>query len=136
MISQKKYWICIINGKNWDKLKKHKIWGVTMRYANKIKNTNIGDMLIFYITQKKIGGIYEVSSKYFEDNDPIFDSNQYIYRVKLKPFLLPENPIEFNKELIQKLSFIKNKKNWAGYIRQPMKIIPESDFNIITSTFK
>jgi len=52
----------------------------------------------------------------------------YPYRVKIKPIKIFDEPVEF-KPLIPKLSFIRNKDKWTGYVRLPMREIPEEIIN-------
>ncbi len=87
-------------------------------------------------TPSLITGIYEVISDIYEDNSQIFvvprrmANENFPLRIKLKPITIFKNPIQF-KPLIPKLSFIKNKVMWSGSIRSAMRVIPETDYELI-----
>ncbi len=137
------YWLCITNRENWEIIKKHNIWGVSERHKNTIMRVKKGDKLIFYIKQKIYGkkkhpsviaGIYEAISEPYRDETEIFEGGTYPWRVKIKPVRLGE--VNF-KDLIPKLSFIKNKKRWSGHLMgRAMIKIPEEDYHIIESMLK
>ena len=81
-------------------------------------------------------GVFKAISKPFKSKEKIFPwggvkgRELYPYRVKLEPVILVEKPLKFN-ELVPKLSFIKNKAKWVGYVRRPMVAIPKRDFDLI-----
>jgi predicted RNA-binding protein len=128
-----KYWLCITNRENWEIVKKRKIWGVPRRRRATIENAEPADFLVFYIMHKKIGGIFEVVSKAFKSEKEVFKPIKgeiFPYRVKIKAVVIPRKPINF-RGLIPKLTFIKNKKMWTGYLRAAMRTIPKSDFRTI-----
>jgi len=130
------YWLCITNERNWESIKRRKVWGVmTKREISKVKK---GDKLVIYLKQEKISdetkeprivAIYEVVSDAFEDSSKVFDRD-YPYRVKLKPIKILDEPLKF-KTLIPQLSFIKNKRAWGAYLQKPMVELPEKDLELI-----
>lgn len=138
------YWLCITNSENWEVIRKENVWGVADRHKNTISKVNLGDKLVIYGIQEKIGddrilepriyGIFEVISKVYRDAKKIFKSRRgelYPNRVKIKPIKIPDNPIEF-KPIIEKLEFIKNKKKWNTHLfGRAMREIPEKDFKTI-----
>jgi len=133
------YWLCITNEENWKVIKNTHIWGVSDRHRKKIERVRIGDFMIFYIKPVKIGGIFKVISEPFESGKALFTwqgvSGQEVfpYRVKIKPVILPQEPIEF-RPLIQKLRFIRNKRLWVGHILgKTMRLIPKEDYELIKS---
>jgi len=81
-----------------------------------------------------IVGVFEIISEPYKGSSRIFKSRVketvYPYRVKLKPIKIFREPIEF-KQLISKLRFIKNKERWTGYVRTPMRMISDEDFQIM-----
>lgn len=132
------YWLCVTNAENWEKVKEKKIWGVSERNKGQIGRVKIGDVLVFYIKRKKIGGIFKAVSKSFKDKKKIFETKgfseeeRFAYRVKLKPIAIPKVPIDFST-LIPKLDFIIAKKMWGGYFRRAMQIIPLEDYEKIAT---
>ena len=91
------------------------------------------------IIPSRIVGIFEAVSKAYRDSSRIFKSKSagretiYPYRVKIKPIKIFDKPVEF-KPLIPKLNFIKIKDKWTGYVRLPMREIPEEDYQLIAKT--
>jgi len=129
------YWICVTNEENWEIIKTKNVWGVTERRKNTLMNVKPGDLLIFYVAPKRIGGVFRVVSKPYIDREPIFfpvksRDEVFEYRVRIEPALLPKEPIDF-KPLVKKLSFIKNKERWSAPLRRAMFKISREDYEII-----
>ncbi|KUJ94432.1 MULTISPECIES: EVE domain-containing protein [Archaeoglobus] len=138
------YWLCIANSENWEVIKKENAWGVADRHKNTISKVKPGDKLVIYGIQEKIGkdevlepriyGIFEAVSEVYKDSKRIFKSRageSFPYRVKLKPVIIPEKPLEF-KPLIDRLEFIKNKKRWNTHLfGRAMRELPEKDYKLI-----
>ena len=140
------YWLCVTTEVNWNVVKERNVWGVGERFKGAIQKVKPGDKLIFYVMQTKknkdtipsrITGIFEAISEPYRDSTKIFkpygSEQTFSYRVKLKPIKTLEKPITF-KELVPKLSFIKNKQRWSGALRRAMIEIPEKDYKTITQS--
>jgi len=126
-----KYWICVTDKTNWNVVKMEKIWGVDERHKDKIAMTKEGDKLVFYIKPMKIGGIFEVISKSFREENSIFEGGLYPYRAKIEPITVSKRFLEF-RPLIDKLHFITQKRMWGGHLQgKAMKLIPKEDFELI-----
>jgi len=139
------YWLCITTEENWNVIKEKNVWGIGEKFRKTIQKIKPGDKLVFYLVQTKKGdeiipsrivGIFEAVSETYKESNRIFKSKSksgdiiYPYRVKIKPIKIFSKPIEF-KPLIPKLKFIKIKDKWTGYVRLPMREIPEEDFQFI-----
>ncbi len=130
-IKIEKFWIIVCNDTNFKIVRRNLIYGVKEKHYKKIKMLRIGDKAIFYILGKKINGIYEINSRFFEDNSNIFFGGIYPYRIKLK-LMNKTKQKDFSNSLIQKLGFIKNKRKWSGYFQgTPLLNIAKEDFNLI-----
>lgn len=140
------YWLCVTSEDNWNVIKDRLVWGVSEKFRKTIRRVKPGDKFVFYVVQTKKGneiipsrvvGVFEAVSEAYKESSKVFKSRIvggkaiYPYRVKLKPIKIFDKPIEF-KQLIPKLSFIMNKDKWTGYVRLPMREIPEEDFQLIT----
>ena len=138
-------WLCVTSEENWKVIREKNVWGVGEKFRKTIQGVNPGDKLVFYLVQTKKGdeiipsrivGVFEAVSKAYKDSSRIFKSKSaggeitYPYRVKIKPIKIFDKPFEF-KPLIPKLSFIKIKDKWTGYVRLPMREIPEGDYQLI-----
>ena len=136
-----KYWLCVTNEENWRVVRSKLVWGVSDRYKRKMEMLEKGDLLVFYVRPKRIGGIFKAASAPYVDKKPIFSSEGFRAgelfpnRVKLEPLLVPDEPIPF-EPLIKELRFIKNKEKWTGYIRGAMRQIPEEDFKAIEKALR
>lgn len=138
-----KYWICILDRRNFDIVIQKKIWGVSERHKNTISKVEIDDRLVFYITKESVfGGISEVASDNFIDEESVFlppygDWNQtFPLRIIIKPVTIFKEPMKI-KPLIPKLDIIKNKNNWAGhFMGKAMVQIEKHDIDLIINNHK
>jgi predicted RNA-binding protein len=150
------HWLAISNKKNWEIIQSKNIWGGPKRNRNSINNVKMGDKITIYVSsiRKKnqiipasIMGSFEVISNVFEDETPVFlspkatrlktehNSEKFPYRIKLKPIKIFKEPLEF-KPLVQKLTFIANKKYWMCSIRGlAIRNISEKDYNFIMNSY-
>jgi predicted RNA-binding protein len=142
------YWIYVTNSDNWAVTKKTNILAASARYKNALSKVKKGDKCLVYVKSEiiarekiepKIVAQYEIASTVFEDNKKIFVAppllphETFDFRIRLKPLGVFSTPVEF-KPLIQRLSFISNKKHWTGSIRGSAIVkIPKSDYDLITS---
>lgn len=142
-----RYWICVTTQDNWEIIKRKNVWGVTERAKNILSRVSVGDRLIFYVIQtrkdgevipSRLVGIFEVASKPYYDDKHVFKTykgNIFPHRIKIKPVKIFSKPIIF-KDLVEKLSFIKNKRFWTVYFRRAMFEIPANDYGIIEKMSK
>lgn len=100
------------------------VWGVSERGKRALMSVGPGDLLVFYVIPKRVGGVFKVVSEPYVDREPIFipvrsRDEVFEYRVKVEPVLLPKEPIDFTP-LVERMSFIKNKKRWSAPLRRAM----------------
>jgi len=123
----------IIDKKNFKVVKDKNIIG--SNYKSKIDKINENDILTFYLKnpQCTISGIGKVASKY-QDNTKIFEFGLYSYRLKIKSLNIFEKPINF-RDLLDKLSFIKNKSKWQLHLfgSRGLRELSKNDFDIINN---
>jgi len=131
------YWLCVTNEDNWNVVKKQKVWGVPeKRGSRQIVAVKPGDFLVFYVTPKRIGGIFKAVSEPFESKEKIFNwadfgrEELFPYRVKLEPTVIAEEPVPFDK-VVKKLSFTRGIKRWSVLLRRAMFKISAKDFEVI-----
>ena len=125
------HWICVTTKENWEVIKKQNVWGVTDRHQKVLAETKVGDLLVFYVISKQVGGIFEVKTKPTRDSKRMFKGGSFPYKIKIKPVLVPKSPVEFSAKFRAKLAFIKNKQRWSAYFRRAMLPISEKDFHRI-----
>ena len=126
-----KYWICVTTKENWDVIKNRQVWGVTDRHQNVLAKTEVGDLLVFYVISKQVGGIFRVETEPTRDSKYVFKGGTFPNRIKISPVLVPKSPVEFSEKLRSNLEFIKNKQRWSAYFRRAMLLISEKDFQFI-----
>lgn len=130
------FWLCVTDERNWNIIKKEKIWGVTERHSDKIHSTEKGDRFVFYVKPKRIGGIFEVKSESYNDDEGIFTGKTYPHRVKIEPLLVSDEFLDFGP-LVPEMHFIKKKRVWGGYLQgKAMRLIPKEDFELIKEKLK
>jgi predicted RNA-binding protein len=113
-----RYWLCVANQENWEVIREKNIWGVEERHRNSISKVRPGDKLLVYVmgTKKdnellppRIVAAYEAVSEVFTDPSRLFKGKVYPLRIRLRPIVVFLRPLDF-RELVPKLSFIKNKR--------------------------
>ncbi len=133
------YWIFVTNGPNWEVVRKKLIWGLPKGRENAIRRVRKGDLAFIYVMSEKrgdevvpprIAGLFEVASEPFTSSEPVFKGGAYPNRVRLRPVLVPDRPVEF-KPLIPKLSFIRNKRFWTGHLRSEMAKISKEGYDLL-----
>jgi len=134
-----KYWLCVANEVNWEKVQKLNTWGIRARFRKLIEQVKLGDELVFYVKPKRIGGIFKVVSNSYEDHKKIFstkgfrggDRETFPFRIRLERLTVPEDFLPF-EQLIPKLNFIANKEKWGGYlVGRALIPISEDDYDTI-----
>jgi predicted RNA-binding protein len=135
-----RHWLCITNEENWKIVKKKNIWGIREKDRNSkpVQKLEQNDLLVFYIKQRMVGGVFKASSSVFKSDAKLFspsgfrENETFPYRLRLERILVPERPIDF-LPLVPDLSFIRRKdKKWAGSIfGKAMRQIPRKDYEII-----
>jgi len=138
------YWIIPITEENWRIVKEKNIYGVR-KISKSIRKIQKNDYLIFYITKRNcseycgsFAGIYKVENNWYEERTLLWPDEQrlqkvlYPYKIKITPIITGNTPAT---NLINQLSFIKNKNKWFLYFRgTPANYdnpIPEEDAKII-----
>jgi predicted RNA-binding protein len=128
-----KYWLCVTNKDNWRIIKEKKIWGVPERRKGLIQRVEQGDLLVFYVKPKRVGGIFKASSKPFESKDKVFTAIRgeiFPHRVMLEPVVVCKKPIAI-ESVFGNLSFTKGRKYWTMPLRRGMFEIPDKDYETI-----
>lgn len=131
------YWLCVTNEDNWTVVKKQRVWGVPeKRGRRQIETVKPGDYLVFYVTPKRVGGIFKVVSEPFESKEKIFSWSDFgreeifPFRVRLESNVVTKELVAFDK-LVGKLSFTKGLKRWSVLLRRAMFKISARDFEVI-----
>jgi len=113
------------------------ISGFRVRQQNAASRIKVGDKLICYMTKlSRWVGILEITSKYFQDDSPIFypADDPFVIRFNVKPLAwLPKEkalPIRDNR-IWENLSFTQgydiNSSFWTGKLRNSLNPLDEKD---------
>mgnify|MGYP000518808956 CR=1 FL=1 len=113
-----KYWLCILTPENYKTVKEKLVWAVKDRHKNVIAQVKPGDKLVMYVIgEKKIKGIYEVTSELYREETEIFWDGIFPNRVRIKPLKLNDEGIDI-KELVPELKLFKRTDaKWAEILR-------------------
>jgi predicted RNA-binding protein len=136
------YYICITNEQNWEVVKNQKVWGVPQRSMHEIAKVKPNDVLIFYVKQRKVFGIFRVITELFKSDERMFGTagfakeETFRNRISLEPKVVLKEPIDF-RELVPKLKFITQKHKWGLHFwGKAMRTIPNEDYKIIESSIR
>ena len=113
------------------------ISGFRLRQENAASKIKVGDKLICYMTKlSRWIGVLEITSKYFQDTNPIFYPNDdpFVIRFKVKPLAwLPKEkalPIR-DSRIWNNISFTQgydiNSSFWTGKLRTSLNPLDEKD---------
>lgn len=133
------YYINLFSPETYESFTKsdQSISGFRARQENAASRIKVGDKLICYMTKlSRWIGVFEVESKYFKDNAPIFypTEDPFVIRFKIKPlaWLPKEKAIPIRSEHIwNNLSFTKgydiNSSFWTGKLRNSLNALDDKD---------
>jgi predicted RNA-binding protein len=132
------YWIAVANREHVLKGQQENIMQVCHGKQNPLKRMKSGDWIIYY-SPTEIFGSKELCRKFTAIGQI---TNQEPYQYKMSDDFIPwRRDVVFCKvkeveikPLIDKLSFIKNKKQWGFIFRYGLFSIPYEDFIVIAST--
>ncbi len=137
-----KIWLFATPQSNYEIALEKGIWAYKKSgIAKKIKN---GDILIFYVNDlSAFTAIATVEGDSYNSPSIIWDdeqkANQIIYPFQIKIKIILQGQVDA-RELVNRLSFIKNKVKWGMYlVTAPGNFsnpIPESDYDIILNAFQ
>lgn len=136
------YWIFVTNDENWQIICKNKIWGVSESKKKILEKIKIGDKIVFYIKGGIMRGIFEVQSAIYIGKDKIFKhypewkkNEIFPYRINIQQITKDICEVKI-KNILDNLSFIVIKKNWAPYFYRTIINIPYSDYQVIRKKMK
>jgi hypothetical protein len=115
-------------------------WGVEARYENRIKQTSVGDELIFIIGGV-IRSIHRIESEVYRDDTPLWppkDGDLFPYRIKISA---PTYAGQVSSdEFVRNISFMRDAQAWGGTIQGASGVfndrLREADVNFIKSRLR
>ncbi|GBC74837.1 hypothetical protein HRbin06_00144 [archaeon HR06] len=136
------YWVFSVTPENWQIARQKKIWAV--RSKNITQKVRKGDFIILYVNgTESFCTIIETLEDWYQATEVVWADEmeeriiKYPYQIKVR---IVQEGLANVKELVQKLSFIKNKQKWGVYVQgTPANMgrpIPESDYQIIQNAMR
>ena len=136
------YWVICITEDNLQIALQEQILGFKQSKCTRVRSFSPGDAVTFYVSRvaltsyrpvQKFVGQAEVKNKPYKSTEIIWKGDLFPIRIELKSISNASCEI---KPLIDKLSFIKNKKHWGGVFMGGILRIPASDFDLIQETMR
>ena len=129
----KNYWLTITNMENWEIIKSNLVYAFNENNKKNFEELSKGDLIVMYVTPKKFGGLFKISSKSVE-NKTKFKGDNYLHQIKLKKILIPKYEIDVNEKIVQNISIFKNSMRWGTILfGRSIKKITREDFDYIKS---
>lgn len=115
------------------------VQGIKSRRRRTAEQLEPGDKLIYYVTKHvAFGGIVDVTSRYFEDHEPIWSSKpgeDYPWRVEISPDLVLTDPDEWVpvETIREELEFLKRwpAEHWRLGFQGNIREWPEQDYETV-----
>ena len=120
------HWLAVTTPGNWSLCSSKKTWGVTDRFADKLKRVIAGDDLVIHVSGMKCAGIFKITKPYFNDSTPIWPDDVYPHRVNFEPFLAPPDPLDIKQFFYAFFPAISP----GGYFRTQFREMPEGDYEL------
>ena len=140
------YWMFVQTPENFEISKgmDFRLHGLKSRQRRRAQRMTPDDRVLFYIAgQRKWAASASVTSRYFEDREPIWksegDREIYPYRVKLSPALvLKEEDYIDALVLAPRLEYVKRwpPERWPLAFLDTLHLLPQRDFRLIESEMK
>ena len=139
------YWIFPITQDSLYVSLDKEIVGTRSKNRKRVENWEIGDLIIFYVSReeyhsmnpvREFQALVECISHPFESNQKIWShigGDVFPTRVRIRVVNKKKCKI---MPLIERLSFIKNKKNWGSAFFSGIRKISQNDFNLIIKAMK
>ena len=113
--------------------------GMGRNQRKRVQRMEIGDRILFYVSVREVfGAAASVSSTYFEEQTPVWPSNEpgehYAWRVKLKPDVVLDEAHMIDARLIApRMQYVKKwaPEHWPLAFQGLLHLIPKQDFALI-----
>lgn len=135
------HWVLVGTPVNYEKTRElgWKIAGVKSRHRKKAERMQVGDKIIFYLTQRKaFGSIATITSPFFESDAPIWVSEKpgemYPYRVQTEPdIILPIDAAIPAESLVPELEYVKRwpAEHWTLAFQGNVHVFNDHDYQLL-----
>ena len=135
------YWMLVSSADNFEvsRTLEFSVQGMKSRHRKKAEKMVPGDRIVYYLTGiQQFGGTATITSEYFEDHNPIWNSKKkgedYPFRVEIKPDVILD-PSQFvdAKSVVPEMEYPKRwpAEHWHLAFQGNVHLLPESDFRLI-----
>lgn len=132
-------WLGVTNKENWEIIKQKNVWGVSFTLKETISKVKKEEKLVIYIIRdiSAFGGVFQIISEPYSNPKIRWKTGSYPILIDIKPLAIAKDFIPI-RELIPKLSFIKNKQKYTTYFwgRGMRRMIPDEDIEFLMRILK
>ena len=142
----KNYWMVVQTPENFQisKDRGFTVHGLRPRYRRRAERMEPDDVILFYISGlRKWGAVARITSRYFEDREPIWKSvdhdDNFPYRVNMKPsIVMDEKDYIDAREIGPRLEYLKRwpPERWPLAFYDSLHLLPQRDFRLIEGEMK
>lgn len=142
----KNYWMVVQTPENFEVSKEmgFTVHGLKARFRRRAQRMEPDDRVLFYVEGiRKWTAITVITSKYFEDHEPIWKTNgrgdELPYRVKMTPSIVLEEKDYIDAlELGPRLEYVKRwaPEDWPLAFMDSLHLLPQRDFRLIEGEMK
>lgn len=141
------YWMVVQTSENYQitKTRGFDIYGLKRRHRRRAQRMGPEDRVLFYISStRKWVATASITSKYFEDNSPIWQSHggtieEFPYRVKLAPEIVLDEKNYIDAMILgPRLEYLKrwDPERWPLAFQETLHLLPQKDFRLIEGEMK
>ena len=135
------YWMIVSSAENFEISRDlgFELQGIKSRHRKKAERMEPGDRVLYYLTGvQQFGGTATITSPYYEDSAPIWNSKkkgeEYPFRFGIKPDLILEPGTYVDaKSIVPHLEYVKRwpPQHWHLAFQGNVHLLGEQDFSFI-----
>ena len=136
-----KYWMIVSSAENFEISRElgFLVQGIKSRHRKKAERMEPGDRVLYYLTGvQQFGGTATITSPYYEDHAPIWNSKkkgeEYPFRFGIKPELILEPGTYVDaKAIVPHLEYVKRwpPQHWHLAFQGNVHLFSEEDFSFV-----
>ena len=147
----KNYWMVVMTPENFEITKERgfDLYGMRRRHRRRAQRMEPDDVILIYVNGiRKWTAITQVTSRYFESDEPVWKAvgtsdrgrgDSFPYRVKTQPFIVLEQDDYIDARVIgPTLEYVKRwvPEQWPLAFIETLHLLPQSDFRLIEAEMK
>ena len=147
----KNYWMVVMTPENFEITKDRgfDLYGMRRRHRRRAQRMEPDDVILIYVNGiRKWTAITQVTSRYFESDEPVWNAvgtadrgrgDSFPYRVKTQPFIVLEDKDYIDARAIAPtLEYVKRwvPEQWPLAFIETLHLLPQSDFRLIEGEMK